>query len=186
MITDTHLTRHGVDILLRSPLLTDLDVLFDYAQKIEAEDTCITLNPDEPISLAEERRHLEEVVRSMDEKKGIYLYAFDEDVMIGSVSIVSMGRRKNHVGRFGIALLDVYRGKGIGRFMAEQAMMVAKRDLHMRPIFLEVFASNLIAQSFYTALGFQYMGTMPKAVLFHGDYEDELYMYKKLDMYEVK
>ncbi|HYR34995.1 MAG TPA: GNAT family N-acetyltransferase [Burkholderiales bacterium] len=80
-----------------------------------------------------------------------------------------------HVGRLGMGLLPEYRGQGLGRQLATEAIRAA-REAGIERIELEVFASNEPAIALYRALGFATEGIKRKARKLDGSYEDNVCM----------
>jgi ribosomal protein S18 acetylase RimI-like enzyme len=80
-----------------------------------------------------------------------------------------------HVGRLGMGLLPEYRGQGLGRRLATEAIRAA-REAGIERIELEVFASNEPAIALYQALGFATEGIKRKARKLDGSYEDNVCM----------
>ena len=73
-----------------------------------------------------------------------------------------------------MGLLPEYRGKGLGRKLAERAISDA-RARGIERIELEVFASNTRAIQLYEKLGFAHEGVKRKGRKLDGAYEDRRY-----------
>ena len=81
----------------------------------------------------------------------------------------------NHTGRLGMGLLAPYRGRGIGRRLAEAAIAAAW-DVGMTRIELEVMASNAKAIRLYEQLGFVHEGVKRRARHLDGAWDDNVLM----------
>lgn len=80
-----------------------------------------------------------------------------------------------HVGRLGMGLLPAYRGRGLGRRLAERTIAAA-REAGMERIELDVFASNTGAIVLYQRLGFIAEGIKKRARKLDGVYDDQVFM----------
>jgi RimJ/RimL family protein N-acetyltransferase len=74
-----------------------------------------------------------------------------------------------------MGLLPEYRGRGLGRRLAEAAVAAA-RERGMERIALEVFASNTRAIALYERLGFRHEGVLRRARKLDGRYDDNVLM----------
>jgi RimJ/RimL family protein N-acetyltransferase len=80
-----------------------------------------------------------------------------------------------HVGRLGMGLLPGWRGRGLGRRLAEAALAAAHAG-GIERVELEVFASNAAAIALYERLGFVREGVRRRARLLDGAYDDVVLM----------
>jgi ribosomal protein S18 acetylase RimI-like enzyme len=96
--------------------------------------------------------------------EGVQMLAVTErDQVVGWCDILRHSRDGfRHVGGLGMGLLPEYRGRGLGRRLAVQAIEAA-RAASMERIELEVFASNTKAMALYEAIGFTIEGIKRKA-----------------------
>ncbi len=109
----TIVTKSGKTLVVRPPKIADLEALYQFAKIIEAEDTFITLNPAEPVTLKEEDQHIKNTINQIKTKQKVYLLVFEKDKIIGSSHVVKTGRRHNHVGQFGVSILKDYRSQAL-------------------------------------------------------------------------
>ncbi|WP_231870384.1 MULTISPECIES: GNAT family N-acetyltransferase [unclassified Marinomonas] len=92
-------------------------------------------------------------------------YIFEEDgVILGSYYIKAnaMGP-SSHISNCGYMVSETARGKGIARKMCEHSQMVAKEIGFTAMQFNSVVSTNKIAIKLWQALGFDIIGTIPKA-----------------------
>lgn len=167
------------DLIYRHPQKDDLEAVVVFARTMEAEDTFILLNPNEPVTDEEEVAYLKKTLEEIAKKTQVNVWVFDGPKMIGSAAIKQGDRRKRHIGTFGISVLKEYRGKHIGKELAKRVLDQAKH-IGIRSVVLECFVPNTTAQNLYHSLGFVDCGRIPKAVLYKGEYLDELVMVKEL------
>ena len=173
-------SKSGKKITFRSLQEDDLEEMYKYAKKIEAEDTFITLNPAEPLSLKEEKDYFLGSLKKINKTKLVKLLVLDEEKIIGACDIEILGKRQNHVGNFGIALLKDYRSEGIGFKLAKHIIKLSKQKLNISQIILSCFANNTIGIKYYKKLGFTQYGSHPKAILYQDKLVDQVFFYKNI------
>lgn len=176
----TIISKSGKKIIFRLPKKDDLSALYKYAKEIEAEDTFITLNPQEPLTYKEEKEFLSSFIKDIKAGKKVHMFVLDKNKIIGMCHVQKQGRRSSHVGQLGIALLKQYRSEGIGKKLTEYVLALAKKQLKISKITLSCFINNKIAISFYKKLGFIQFGHLPQAHQYKGKLIDSLYFYKNL------
>jgi ribosomal protein S18 acetylase RimI-like enzyme len=81
----------------------------------------------------------------------------------------------SHVGQVGTFLLPAWRGAGVGRRLWTVTSVFAGRAGY-RKIVAQVRGSNLAAQEFYRALGFEPCGRLARQVVVDGVEDDEVLM----------
>lgn len=167
-------------ITLRPPQNGDEQILYDFAREIEAEDTYILLNPREPVTMEEEMKYLSDILSRIRVNWQIHYLIFHETRLIGSSQVSLQGRRKKHLGSFGISLLKAYRHDGIGTKIASFILNEAKSKLHLSSVILECFASNLVACHLYQKLGFIEYGRLPHGLQYKDTFDDAILMYRNL------
>ena len=81
----------------------------------------------------------------------------------------------SHCGELGIGVLPGFRGRGIGKRLATEALRRAQEKGFER-VELGVFASNVVAQALYERLGFVVEGVKRRARKLDGEYDDVMLM----------
>jgi len=116
-------------------------------------------------------------VRRILSGAGVQLLAVtSNDVVVGWCDIIRNpieGFR--HVGRLGMGLLPDYRGQGVGKRLAAEAIRAAHLA-GIERVELEVFASNERAVGLYQTLGFSTEGIKHRARKLDGHYDDNVFM----------
>jgi len=138
--------------------------------------------------VAKERRYLaflgappfaatREFSRALTSGAGVQVVAVTEDErVVGWCDIVRVPMEGfNHTGRLGMGLLAPYRGRGVGRRLA-QAAIAAAWEAGMTRIELEVLASNPKAIRLYEKLGFVHEGVKRRARHLDGAWDDNVLM----------
>ena len=119
----------------------------------------------------------EEFVRQVRAGGGVHLVAIDPDDRVIAWCDISRNPREGfrHGGVLGIGVLAAFRGIGLGRRIAEEAIRQAwERGLER--IALVVFASNARAIALYERLGFEHEGVRRRARKLDGRSDDEVMM----------
>ena len=80
-----------------------------------------------------------------------------------------------HVGQVGTFLLARRRGQGIGRRLWSATLQFA-RGAAFRKLIIQVRGTNVPAQGFYRALGFEECGRLKRQVVLDGVEDDEILM----------
>lgn len=90
--------------------------------------------------------------------------------------------RASHIANAVYMMRSIYRGQGIGSFLVETSLHIAK-DLGFKAVqFNMVLSQNKIAVKLYQKFGFLIAGTLPEAIRNpDGSYQDGYVMYRKLD-----
>jgi len=157
---------------------SDLDDLLAYVNRLIAEDTTVLLSG-KPISYKEEKKYVQESVKSIKEGKSVRLIARIGEKIVATGDIRIGRLRKLHVAEFGISVDKAYRDSGIGKKFLSVMIEMSKR-MGLRLITLTCFANNDRAIHVYESLGFVHAGLIPKAILFQGSYIDEATLYLPL------
>jgi RimJ/RimL family protein N-acetyltransferase len=157
---------------------------------VEGFHACVDL-------VARERRYLAFVegppvemsrafVRGLVAGGGVQFLALDAaGVVVGWCDVVRDRRAGfGHCGHLGMGLLPHARGRGLGRWLADETIRAA-RDSGMERIELEVFASNHRAIALYERLGFVVEGMKRRARKLDGEYDDNVLMALLLERWET-
>jgi len=164
--------RDGRKAVLRTPDWRDLDRLLAFIGK-----------------LVEERA---EIVRTMKPSRneeaewlGRRLAAIEKGSLVSSVAELN-GRvvasseveqrtpqypELSHVGVLGIAILKDARGLGLGTILMQSLIQLSKQ-IGLKVIILDMFATNTVARRLYEKVGFVEVGKIPKAIYRDGNYID--------------
>ncbi|XP_064643006.1 uncharacterized protein LOC135497190 [Lineus longissimus] len=71
--------------------------------------------------------------------------------------------RSSHLANAGFIVKESARGNGVGRFMCEKFLQIARDLGYLASFFNLVYTSNAASVSLWTKLGFRNIGTIPKA-----------------------
>ena len=150
----------------------------DFINSLIEEEAKIMFN--KKFSLKEEKRWMEEQLRKIKNQKTVFLVAEDNDVVVGTTGIDLRIGRQSHVGEFGITIRKGYRGMGLGIYLMEEIIELAKKELKPKFIRLEVYPNNKPALALYRKFGFKKVAKIPKQIQYKGKLLDEIVMLKEL------
>ncbi|MEO8575246.1 MAG: GNAT family N-acetyltransferase [Gemmatimonadales bacterium] len=118
-----------------------------------------------------------EFISSVILRNGIQLVAVDDaQVVVGWCTVLQHQYEGfRHAGELGMGVHAGFRGKGIGRRLANEAICCGW-DAGLERIELDVFSSNFPAIRLYETLGFAVEGRKRRARKLDGSYDDLLAM----------
>lgn len=173
-------TKEGKDFLIRYPKKDDLQALLTYANTLSHEQTFIRLQGEE-ITTKEESQFLNEHLKRIKKRKGVYLIVTSDNKIIGGSEISMKDKTENHEGVFGLAIAKDYRGQGLGKKLMELVLQEAEYQIpQLRIVTLELFANNPLAKKLYEKFGFKEFGRLPEGIAYKGGFVDSIYMFKKI------
>jgi len=170
--------KSGKKFSLQKPNLNQVQELLEFTNRLIEEDTFLNLTG-KPISFLSERRWLEDRLKEIARGDNYFAWAFNEKRMVGSVSVIRAKTRSSHVGEIGLMVDKDFRGEGLGQFLLEFILQVAKK-MKMQIVIVEVFADNVAALVLYKKFGFKEYGRLPKGLLRQGKYSDQIELYKNI------
>jgi ribosomal protein S18 acetylase RimI-like enzyme len=149
----------------------------DYINSLVEEDAQILIN--KRISLKEEKQWLKKEIEEVRKKRRIMMIAEHMDRIIGICDVWLRKGRENHVAEIGLSVRKEYRGIGLGKFLMETALKVAKDKLRPRIFRLSVASTNKIAQNLYKKLKFKEVARIPEQLKYKGKFVDEIVMIRE-------
>jgi len=170
--------KSGKELSLQRPSLSRVRELLEFTNRLIEEDTFLNLTG-KPISFVSERRWLEDRLKEIARGDNFFAWAFYENQMVGSVSVIRVKTRSPHVGEIGLMVDKDFRGEGLGQFLLEFILKVAKK-MKMQIVTLEVFADNVAALALYNKFGFKEYGRLPRGLLRQGKYSDQIELYREI------
>lgn len=170
---------NGREIVLRTAIEQDAQLLIDYLKKTCAETRFLAKEPEEIQMTIEQEEQF--IKRTNDSQTDLMLLAFLNGTFIGNCSFTGGSTsRYRHRATMGIALYQKYTGTGIGRAMIKRLLEIAKKKGYEQ-MELEVVADNQRAIYLYESLGFQTYGKLPNNMKYlDGTYADVYWMMRKL------
>jgi ribosomal protein S18 acetylase RimI-like enzyme len=174
--SETVRLRDGRAALIRPASLDDAPQLLANINAIGAEVVYL-LTENIGSDLEEERQWIMEY----DGASALLLVAEVDGKLVGQAD-VQPGRwpKESHVGIVGIAILDDFRGAGLGRAMMDR-VLEWMRDRRFKKACLEVFVTNERAIALYRGLGFEVEGVRKRQYRILGGWVDDVVMGKWLE-----
>lgn len=148
----------------------------DFTNSFVKEDAMLLSN--RPISRKEELKWLKDQYSAVKAKKLIYFFVEHDNKMVASTEVKLHNGRMSHVGEFGIAIRNGYRGMGLGTYLGNEIIKAAKNRLKIKIARLSVYPKNKPAQALYKKLGFKQVAVIPKQAQYKGRLIDEIVMLK--------
>jgi ribosomal protein S18 acetylase RimI-like enzyme len=160
--------------------LKNLKKFMVFINSLVEEDAKILMN--KKATIKEEKDFVGGLLKGIQSKTKVYLMAEHEGKMIGATSIELQRLRRNHIGEVAIAIVDGYRGIGLGTYLLSEIIKRAKKDLIPTPkiIQLEAYINNKPAISLYKKLGFKAIAKIPKQIQYKGKLVADLIMIKQI------
>ena len=170
---------NGKKIKIRGLSKKDLKItkkFQDFINSLVKEDVQILINKE--FSFEREKKWLGKNIENVKNHKAVFLVAENNGIIIGTASIDLDIWRKNHIGDFAISIRKNYRGIGVGSYLIEEIIKLAKKELKPRFIKLSVFSTNKPAMRLYKKYGFKEIAKIPKQIKYKGKLIDEIIMMK--------
>lgn len=157
-----------MDLIIEKLQPADAEELVQYTKRIGGESDNLSFGAEGfPVSIERER---EQIQSALDSGYSVRLAAKKSEKIIGDCSISGLSRRFSHRGELGLTVAREYWNRGIGSALLRKALDLAKNELNLEVISLEVRSDNAAAIHLYKKFGFQYMGTYEKYFKIGTDY----------------
>lgn len=159
------------EVLIRRATPEDAESIACIWDVICAERVYTAVN--RPFTPEQERAY----IASLSDREGIFVAEVDGQV-VGFQSLELWARYTDsfdHVGTLGTFVLPQWRGRGIGRRLAEHTLAFARAHGYEKLV-VYVRAGNRGARAFYQSLGFAPRGILTRQVKIDGQYDDEVFM----------
>jgi RimJ/RimL family protein N-acetyltransferase len=171
--------KDGTRVILRSIKWEDLQDCIEFANKLVAErddDPDFGIILDKKQTLESESVWLANKLVEIEKGEQISVVAEVNGGLVGN-SEISRGRTSDEFyhGKLGISLLREYRDQGMG-FEMMKTLVDQSRNIGLKSIELEVFASNVRAIGLYEKVGFSKAGRIPKKIFRRGRFTDIIVM----------
>lgn len=155
--------KDGSSCLIRSAEGGDAEEVLRVFNATHAETDFLLTYPDEGTRDVEQEREF--LLRAKGDERSVYLCALIGERLAGTAGInpVNPKEKTRHRAELGIAVLEAYWGRGIGRALL-QACVKAARKAQYSQLELDVVADNARALSLYGSLGFKEYGRNPRGL----------------------
>ncbi|MCI9317898.1 MAG: GNAT family N-acetyltransferase [Oscillospiraceae bacterium] len=172
--------KNGKSCLIRRGEERDAEILMKHWEITAGETRNLTRELSEGGMTLEEQRELIREKNGLDQV--LNLLAFVDGQHAGNCAFnpVEDGSRMRHRCSVGIVLYRKFWGMGIGTALLSEILAAAKAAGYEQAE-LEVVSANAPAIGLYKKVGFEAVGTMPRALKYQdGTYADFLFMVKRL------
>ncbi len=148
----------------------------EFINSFVKEDAQISMN--KKLSLKEEEKWLQGKIGELKKRKTVFLLAEHGKKIVGTVAIDLSAGRQIHVANFGITVKKDCREIGLGYFLSQEIIKLAKKELKPRPkiLRLSVLPTNKPAMALYKKLGFKKVAQIPKQIELKGRLINEIIM----------
>ncbi len=120
---------------------------------------------------------LQHILALSDPKKGAYLVAEREGVLLGHAWLERYGPELTaHVAHLMIAVYEDFQGKGVGRALLNALIDRARAHPDIEKLELRVRATNLRARALYVSVGFEEEGLFRRRIKLENGYLDDVSM----------
>lgn len=151
----------------------------EYINLLVEEPAMLLLNKKQ--TLQNEKDFIKKTLLSQKNKSSVCIIAEHNGKIVGLTDVKLKPMAKNHIGLFGISVRREYRGIGLGKYLMQEVLKLAKKELPGLKIFeLEVYEINKPARALYKKLGFKDVAKIPRAILHKGKLEAEYLMMKEV------
>lgn len=152
----------------------------EFINSLVEEGAQITVN--KKVSFKEEISWIRNNIRSVKKHRKVLLVAEHGNTIVGIARIDLYPGRQNHVGELGISIRREYRRIGLGSYLVEKIIKLAKKELKPKPkiIRLGVYPINKPALSLYKKFSFKKVAKIPKQIQYKGKLLDEIIMILEL------
>lgn len=172
-------TKSGKNATLVYPKIESVFQLLTFINTLSAEDTFIRFSGEQQ-TLEEEEKYYAATFVKMAAHKAVYIHCFIENTLVGVCEVANLPalkKRGEHVGRLGLVVAQEYRGDGVGFELITATISEASKEIsNLKMIQLECSHTNDKALNLYKKVGFKEVGRLPKYILYHGEYIDEVEM----------
>lgn len=164
--------KDGRKAVLRAPDCGDLDGLLSFISELvdERAEIIRTTKP----SRGEEADWLGRRLAAIEKGTLVVLVAEVDGRIVASSEVGQRAEHfpeMSHVGVLGIGILKNARGTGLGTALMQSLIQLAKQ-LGIKIVILDMFATNKVARGLYEKVGFVEVGKIPKGINRDGKYID--------------
>lgn len=174
-------TKNDETFIVRSCHIEDIEDLQKFFRKGAIESTYTLACKEKEQSLSKLKERIEGALNASAE---IYLCVFDEDKIIGNLHLRAISPEHPwimHIAEFGMMVSSDYWGRGIGHALLEIMEDFAK-NIKISKIEAKVRVSNKRGLALYKKNGYEIEGIRRKAAFINGQFEDEFFIAKFLQV----
>ncbi len=169
-----------IKVVFRCPKMSDAKEALRFVNRTRDEADFLGVRRHE--TLETEKKFLADCLKQKRKRKSVFLFAEADGKIIGCASILPKSvDSMQHVGEFGIMLLEEFTGFGIGSRLAKRVLSIAKKETKFRIIKSGYFSKNKASGALHKKLGFKKYGELPNgAKLKKGGYDNLVHVFKEI------
>lgn len=154
---------------------------YEYYEEVRRNPLLGTIHYEKKPTMKEEIKWFNDLLKEVKRGNSIASIAEVDGRVIGLCEIRPFLNRveHKHIGTLGIAIIEGYRGKGVGSALIEDVLKRARKRYSI--VVLTVFGNNSHAQNLYKKFGFKEYGRLPKGIIRNKMKIDDVFMYRELD-----
>lgn len=156
-------TKNNKKLIVKTPEITDAKDLVETMIMITKEATeCLNASPETFLPLRDDISKEEDFIKNCREGLNCYVCVYDNNKIIGDCELKFSDQIKiKHRCSIGLAIAKEYQNIGIGSFLFDEMINIAKSTPGVEQIELEVISTNERAKHLYKKKGFVKVGDIP-------------------------
>lgn len=158
------IAKNGKKLIIKTPEKEDALELVEAMIKITTESSNFLVGtPEVFYSFKENLDKEEEFIKVNREGSNYFVCVYDENKIVGDCELrINSQTKTRHRSQIGIAILKDYQNLGIGSFLFDEMINLAKSTDGIEQIELDVVSTNDLAKHLYVKKGFVKTGTIPR------------------------
>lgn len=166
--------KDGTIAIAKSPKVSDAKLVLNSIINVASSTHELLSEPEDFTSYLKDISKEEKFIESFNENKNYFICVYVNDSIIGNCSITFKEHIKDrHRATLGIAIEKEYQDKGIGSFLFDEMIDIARNTKGIEQLELDVAKTNLRAKHLYTKKGFVKVGELPRQLkISDGNYID--------------
>lgn len=168
-------TKNNIKLIAKTPDITEAKELVEAMIRITKESSeYLASSPETFLPFRDDISKEEDFIKSSREGLNYYICVYDNGKIIGDCELRFFSQAKTkHRSSIGIAIAKEYQNIGIGSFLFDEMISIARNTPGIEQIELEVISKNERAKHLYTKKGFVKVGDIPNNLkLSDGTYLD--------------
>ena len=171
--------KDGQELTLRKAEKADAANILAYLNQVGGESDNLLFGKDGMQMPVEAEEEFIESVNTSETSVMLVGFIGEEVACVGSIS-VSSRQRIAHLGEVAVSVAKKYWRLGIGEALMKELIAFARQTGKLKTLYLGVRDGNGGAVALYRKLGFAEYGRFPGFFHIHGQFEDEILMYKEI------
>ena len=179
--------KNGMKVVFKTPEVTDAPLLLNNIIAVSASTDNLNSLPEDYDSFLKDITKEESFISGYRDGDNYLIAVYKDDMIIGSSTInFRKLKKEKHRSTVGIAIREEYQNLGIGSYLFDEMINIAKEKDGVEQIELTVISTNHQAKHLYTKKGFFKTGDLPRHLkLEDGSYLDGEKMVLFLDKWCV-